>query len=225
MGGALHFGAAAKLCADNLNRQAQQLVFKLEQMRGSSKSSTLIDEDYVKKLKEALCCNKKTATAATAAAAGIGSWLGYGFPDTDIGLLGIGNHRFFLFHSAIGLQLLRTLYASWAKDRGSVPDPNVADRIAAAALSALSFGVGLHLLVDVFQPKSVIFPFIGSLVDGTLIDDNVWLLLNSVWAFKTGLELLPLAVGKTESDNFAKRGFSNDKNGKVDERNLVPDTV
>jgi hypothetical protein len=41
--------------------------------------------------------------------------------------------------------------------------------------------VGCHLLLDVFQPKAVIFPFFGSLVEGTLVDDNLWLLGNALW--------------------------------------------
>lgn len=55
-------------------------------------------------------------------------------------------------------------------------------------------GVGVHLMIDVFQPKAVIFPFIGSLVSGTLVDDNIWLIGNSLWAFKIGHDLMVLTV-------------------------------
>ena len=34
-------------------------------------------------------------------------------------------------------------------------------------------GVGVHLVTDLFQTKTVMFPFIGSLVDGTSVDDRL----------------------------------------------------
>ncbi len=105
-------------------------------------------------------------------------------PDIDITLLGIGNHRYFLFHSAIGLIVLRYFYTKWRNERSDGLLRKWGQKIAGAALGAYAFGVGVHLALDVVQPKSVVFPFFGSLVDGTLIDDRVWLLGNSLWAFK-----------------------------------------
>ena len=70
-------------------------------------------------------------------------------------------------------------------------------------------GVGIHLLVDVFQPKSIVFPFFGSLVEGTLVDDNIWLLGNSLWAFRISHEVfsLVLADEMTLAKDFASQRF------------------
>lgn len=95
-----------------------------------------------------------------------GAVLCYRFPDLDIPLLGIGNHRYFLFHSAIfpiAVWLLsRRARGAWV-------------RVVAAALAAsFAIGVGIHLFTDVFQSKSVVFPFVGTLVRGTSLDDRLW---------------------------------------------------
>ena len=60
----------------------------------------------------------------------------------------------------------------------------VVRRILGITGAGLAFGVGCHLLLDVCQPKAVIFPFFGFLVEGSLVDDNLWLLGNAVWCFK-----------------------------------------
>jgi hypothetical protein len=67
--------------------------------------------------------------------------------------------------------------------------------ILGVAAGGLAFGVGCHLLVDTLQPKAVVFPFFGSLVEGTLIDDNLWLLGNAVWCFRISHDLFALALG------------------------------
>ena len=64
----------------------------------------------------------------------------------------------------------------------------------AAASSA--FAIGCHLTIDVFQPKSVVFPGIGSLVDGTMVDDNVWLFGNAIYCFKVADHIYALALGE-----------------------------
>ena len=46
---------------------------------------------------------------------------GLNFPDLDIPLLGIGYHRFFLFHSALGLVALRYFYRQWV-EKQTYPD-------------------------------------------------------------------------------------------------------
>ena len=46
---------------------------------------------------------------------------GMTFPDLDISLLGIGYHRFFLFHSALGLVGLRYFYRQWL-EKQTEPD-------------------------------------------------------------------------------------------------------
>lgn len=120
---------------------------------------------------------------------------GFAYPDYDISLLGIGNHRFFLFHSAIGLAVLRYFYRGWA-ERLKNPDDwskRVPKKLVGALLGTFAVGVGLHLAVDLFQPKSINFPFFGSLVDGTMVDDNIWLLGNSLWAFYIAKDVFALA--------------------------------
>ncbi len=87
-----------------------------------------------------------------------GSLLGYGIPDLDIRLLGIGYHRYFLFHSAF-LPILLAIYT-----------PKALRTLAAG----IALGLGCHLFTDLFQYKAVIFPFIGSLVKGTSLDDRLW---------------------------------------------------
>lgn len=116
-------------------------------------------------------------------------------PDKDISLLGIGNHRYFLFHSAIGLVLLRYLYREWVDDdrRQSIVT-RLGQKVAGVALGSYALGVAVHLALDVVQPKSVVFPFFGSLVSGTLVDDRIWLLGNSLWAFKISQDVFALCI-------------------------------
>ena len=122
---------------------------------------------------------------------------GFALPDWDISTLGIGYHRFFLFHSAIGLAVLQHFHKHW-QNRLSEQQPGwggrMKQKVAGTLLGTGAIGVGLHLLVDVFQPKSVVFPFFGSLVSGTLVDDNLWLLGNSLWAFKIGHDVFSLVL-------------------------------
>lgn len=113
--------------------------------------------------------------------------VGYGLPDLDIGFLGIGNHRYFLFHSAIGLHFLKKFYLFMVYDMNKIESPELKKFLALSG-AFMSYGVALHLLIDCFQPKAVIFPFVGSLIDGTILDDNLWLLTNACWATKIGSE-------------------------------------
>ncbi len=121
------------------------------------------------------------------------------FPDLDISHLGIGSHRFFLYHSGVGVWVLKKLHqaalAYVGEERGSLKDL-VVRKMVGVALGAGAFGVGVHLLVDTFQPKAVIFPGIGSLVNGTLVDDRVWLLGNALWCFQMSQEFFVLALGE-----------------------------
>ncbi len=122
---------------------------------------------------------------------------GFAFPDKDISLLGIGNHRFFLFHSGIAVWMMRKVYEAQLARAGdsSLLRDRVVNKIVGVAASAAAFGVGCHLFVDILQPKSIVFPFLGSLVQGTLIDDDLWLLANGLWCFKMGSDMLTLALG------------------------------
>lgn len=131
----------------------------------------------------------------------VGMWglgTGLGLPDVDIRMLGIGNHRFFLFHSALGLVVLRHFYNAWQQSIGDDPSwtNRVKMKVTGTALGTLAMGVGVHLLIDTFQPKSVVFPFFGSLINGTLVDDNIWLLGNSLWAFKIGHDVFALSMAQ-----------------------------
>lgn len=140
------------------------------------------------------------ALAGAAVIAPIGAWQfmkGLAFPDRDIPTLGIGRHRFFLFHSSLGVVALRYLHRLWLEREFNGGEPGILGRAAmkvtGAALGAYAMGVGVHLAIDVFQPKAVIFPFFGSLVDGTLVDDNIWLLGNSLWAFKIAKDVIVIS--------------------------------
>ena len=120
------------------------------------------------------------------------------FPDIDISTLGIGNHRYFLFHSAAVAWALKKIYdARLASSEGSsrITD-KVIDRIVGVMAGSGAYAVGIHLALDVVQPKSVVFPFIGSPVDGTLIDDNIWLMGNSLYCFYLGNQMFALALGE-----------------------------
>ncbi|NLM95583.1 MAG: hypothetical protein GX165_08455 [Firmicutes bacterium] len=122
---------------------------------------------------------------------------GIAAPDLDIRLLGIGKHRFFLFHSALGLVVLGKLYRMWVhstEDKNHLWPYRVVHKAAGAVLGSYAVGVGIHLAIDVFQPKAVIFPFFGSLADGTLIDDRLWLLGNSLWAFQIAGDVFSLVL-------------------------------
>ena len=96
------------------------------------------------------------------------------FPDLDIKILGIGMHRFFLFHSAF-FPLVFYMTARLILKPTGIPG-----LILSGFCAAFAAGTGIHLLTDVFQSKAVIFPFIGSLVDGTSLDDRLWLLGNAL---------------------------------------------
>jgi hypothetical protein len=100
------------------------------------------------------------------AASVLGAALCFRFPDLDIRLLGIGFHRYFLFHSAILPALLLALLHPLRRVRFAV--------VAACVVSAFALGVGAHLFVDAFQSKSVVFPFARTLVRGTSVDDRLW---------------------------------------------------
>jgi hypothetical protein len=133
------------------------------------------------------------------------------FPDLDITLLGVGYHRFFLFHSALGLVGLRYFYKQWLEKQAE-PDrwaSRVKRKVTGALLGGFATGVGVHLAIDVFQPKSVVFPFFGSLVDGTLIDDDIWLIANSLWAFKIAHDVFALSLADEFKDarQFVEKQF------------------
>jgi len=159
-------------------------------------SKMFTDPEFISKVREqssALIEHGSTVAKASIILPA-GAWgLGHGLsaPDADISILGIGSHRYFIFHSAIGLAILRHFYRKWHKSGKD----GLVKKASGALIGGLAVGVGLHLASDAFHPKAVIFPFFGSLVDGTLVDDNIWLLANSIWAFRIGYDVFALAIG------------------------------
>ena len=119
------------------------------------------------------------------------------WPDSDISLLGIGNHRFFLFHSGAAAWVIKRIYeANFGSQQKEEPfGTRVWRKVFGVASATSVFAIGCHLTIDVFQPKSVIFPGIGSLIDGTLVDDNIWLFGNALYCFKIADDLYSLALG------------------------------
>jgi hypothetical protein len=73
-------------------------------------------------------------------------------------------------------------------------------------VAAGAFGLGIHLLADgsfgVFDgEKAVVWgiPGIGkieTLVEGTMMDDNLYLLGNSLWAFKIAKDIIVVTYAK-----------------------------
>lgn len=106
----------------------------------------------------------------------------FGFPDLDIRLLGIGAHRNFLFHSAL-LAVVLYLLAGARREK--------AGRVLVNVISAgCGLGIAAHLGVDVFQSKSVVFPFVGTLVRGSSVDDRLWLGVNAGISLLLGVKSL-----------------------------------
>ena len=188
-------------------RLAERKLSEIDNSEPERHTIAVLDRDFYEQvLKEAKAWGEGLRIAAETTvlipSAFIGFTTGLGFPDKDISSLGIGNHRFFLFHSAFAVWAMKKLYDTMlAKQSGQKTS---IDRFVNKVLGALSgsaaWGVGVHLAIDVFQPKSIVFPFVGSLVNGTLIDDNIWLLGNAIWCFKIGHDLFVLALG----DDFEK---------------------
>jgi len=124
-------------------------------------------------------------------------------PDLDIKLLGIGWHRYFLFHSAAASWLLKKFcesYKVWVEQDKASP---VFTKIIGAIGAFGAVGVGLHLMKDAIidGDKSIVFGIpglfkIGTLLKGTSIDDDLWLISNGLYAFKYGRDILVLAFGE-----------------------------
>lgn len=106
------------------------------------------------------------------------------FPDLDIALFGIGAHRNFLFHSGA---IVAVFHVMRDKARGA-PVGTTGRRglvlVSDLLLLTAGAGVGVHLIVDatIQSGKAVLFPLIGSLVNGTRVDDRLWLAANGLFA-------------------------------------------
>jgi len=125
------------------------------------------------------------------------------FPDFDIKFLGIGMHRFWLFHSAIAAWAAQDfLKAVTLSEEGGTSHPAVT-KLCAAAIAGGAVGIGIHLVRDgafglIEGEKSVVFgipglPTRNTLIKGTYVDDDLWLLGNALWAFKIAHDVVVLA--------------------------------
>ena len=95
------------------------------------------------------------------------------FPDLDIKIFGIGMHRFFLFHSSIFPLIV-------FKISKLIKRSDILDIIISSFSGSFSIAIGFHLFTDLFQKTAIYFPFIGSLIKGTSIDDRIWTFLNMI---------------------------------------------
>jgi len=170
---------------------------------GSKAEGNLFGKDFYERVRKETRnwedITRDYANAAVLVPVGVWSFSeALSLPDFDISMLGIGNHRFFLFHSAASAWALKTLYeANFEPTNENETFANrVIRKIFGVAAASSAFAIGCHLTIDVFQPKSVVFPGIGSLVDGTLVDDNVWLFGNAIYCFKVADHLYALALGE-----------------------------
>jgi hypothetical protein len=126
-------------------------------------------------------------------------------PDLDIRVMGLGWHRYFLSHSALGAHLLKRFWESHNDFVSRNPDDKTG-KLVGTFLAAGALSLGIHLLADgsfgIFDgEKAVVWgiPGIGkvdTLIEGTLIDDNLYLLGNSIWAFKTAKDILVITYAK-----------------------------
>ncbi len=207
-----------KVPAELTRRSSNQGMAVVDSLILGHRDDEIVSADWLRKLKPAL--EKAADFSCTAAKYSVlvptgwfGLTRGMMAPDLDIRYLGIGRHRFFLFHSSIGLFILRKLYLEWLKSTEEASDywvfRNARRKAAGALLGSFALGVGIHLAIDVFQPKAVIFPFIGSLVKGTLVDDRVWLMGNSLWAFQISHDIFSLVLAEEmdAAKAFASRYF------------------
>ena len=189
-----------RLAIEN-TKQAGRVIDDILAKQDLGDEELFSDFNLLKQMQEEI--NQALHGCAAVAKAGVlvpmGLWgltEGFSAPDLDISLLGIGNHRFFFFHSALGLAVLCHFFNKWQEAATCSPQfiKNAFGKVVGTLLGTYAVGVGVHLMIDTFQPKAVIFPFFGSLVDGTLVDDNIWLLGNSLWAFKIGRDVFSLVL-------------------------------
>lgn len=101
---------------------------------------------------------------------------GYFFPDMDIRLLGIKNHRYWLFHSALIPFVIFAIV-------NRVKTGSIIGKSLYGLCIAFTLGVGVHLFQDCFEKKSIVFPIVKSLILNTYLDDILWLIANTIIAF------------------------------------------
>ena len=179
---------------DNL-KETKALLFANEVMEKSKKFWARLTQ------KQKVCVELAVIVPATF----IGISAGHFIPDLDIRLLGLGWHRYFLSHSAIGAYLGKRFYESYRDISGGKQDKNI-NKIVGTFVAAGAFGLGVHLLADgslglLDGEKAVVWgiPGIGkvdTLIEGTMIDDNLYLLGNSMWAFKIAKDIIVVTYAK-----------------------------
>ncbi|ACY49766.1 hypothetical protein Rmar_2908 (plasmid) [Rhodothermus marinus DSM 4252] len=142
----------------------------------------------------------------------LGFPLGAGLPDLDIAVLGIGAHRYFLTHSALGAFFVRQFLRR-------MTGGGIGRAVVGGAGAGMALGLGGHLVIDgsfglLDGQKSVQFGIpgltdMGSLLSGTLVDDNLYLLANGLWALIMARDMVVLATGKQpeEAQQTASRYF------------------
>lgn len=162
---------------------------------------------------------EKAATIGKMTAAGIliglGGLLGTLLPDFDILALGIGGHRNFLLHSALPVWGLYKIH-KWAVHRLKPKPGSAADLCCAAAglfIGGVALGASTHLFVDATLQghKAVLFPLLGSMVGGSLLDDNLWLGGSSLIALYVAFREFEYVLGADHpliatARQFAERG-------------------
>ena len=95
---------------------------------------------------------------------------GIAAPDLDIRLLGIGKHRFFLFHSALGLVVLGKLYRMWVhstEDKNHLWPYRVVHKYCGCSVGLLRGWCGHSFSHRCLSAKGRDLPIFGSLADGT----------------------------------------------------------
>jgi hypothetical protein len=168
--------------ANNMIRQSKRLWNKLSQ-----KQKRFIELGVI------------TSTAL------IGISTGHHIPDLDMRLLGLGWHRYFLSHSALGAYLGKRFHESYGNFLSRQPDDKT-NKVVGIFVAAGAFGLGIHLLADgsfgiLDGEKAVVWgiPGVGkidTLIEGTMIDDNLYLLGNSMWAFKIAKDIIVVTYAK-----------------------------
>jgi hypothetical protein len=148
----------------------------------------------------------------------IGLSTGLVFCDAYIPFLGMGWHRYFLFHSALSAYLGQQLLRKYDSFRNKAPK-GVMEKITGGFLASGSFGIGVHLLADglfglIDGQKTVVFGIpgifkINTLIRGTYLDDNIYLLGNSFWAFHIARDILSMTFPEEieKAGEFLKKYF------------------
>jgi len=168
---------------------------------------TFLKDSIVEEFEEFESTNKKAnflfKLFAYILAVGGGAWAGNAVPDQDIKIMGLGKHRNFMFHSAfvavamvfVGKFIFRVLDRSLHhidEDSEYYKEALFYKNLFYSFSFGLSFGVASHLGIDgtVQNGKAVLFPGIGSIVNDTLLDDKIYLIVNAFLSVLMGKESL-----------------------------------